>query len=239
MYSEIHNTIEDIVFSQVSAICDALEKDGNIPICTCHQCRLDTASYVLNRVPPHYVISNRGVARVEHESLERQQKEADIAALIYEGIRRVNHNQRPYANHTNKKTTPMSRDTPAFNIPTIVGRLFNGLNFEPLSGVTVELHREGELVAMKDSNWQNPYHLVANTEGTFAFWPAPLTAEAVNIRRLFEFSIKIEAPGFESLLHFLKIPVVSEYQSVGAYSMERTFKLPDLHMFPPGNEDGS
>jgi competence protein ComFB len=118
-----------------------------------------------------------------------------------------------------------------------VGRLFNGTNFEPLSNVDVELLRDGKLVTMKDSNWQNPYHLVSNTQGTFTFWPASVEAKTDGDRQSFEFSVRIQAPGFEALHHFFRIPVIGEYQNRPSYSMERTFKLPDLYAFPPGEAD--
>jgi competence protein ComFB len=234
---EIHNTTEDLVFAKVEAIFDSITREGNPEnFCLCYQCRMDTACYVLNRVEPRYIVSNRGVARIEQENLQRQQKDADIAALVYEGLKRINHNQRPNAIHQDG-AAPAAVNTPVFNIPTIVGRLFSGTNFAPMSNVKVELHRNGELVSMKDNNWQNPYVLVANTEGTFTFWPNSVPAETAGLRKIFEYSIKIEAPGLETLNHFFKIPVNSEIQSAAAYSMGRTFKLPDLYMFPPGGDD--
>ena len=238
MYTEIHNTIEDIVFSQIALICDSMEKEQSSGICTCDQCMRDTACYVLNRIPPRYVISNRGVARAEQETIERQQQDADIIAMIHEGIRRVNHNQRPYVDHQKKAAASgQPNHVPVFNVPAIVGRLYNGINFEPMSEIVVELRRQGELVQMKNENWQNPFHLVLNTGGTFAFWPAPIPAEGADIHRIFEYSIRIEAPGFEILNHFMKIPVLSELNEASSYSMARTFKLPDLYMFPPGSEE--
>jgi competence protein ComFB len=234
---EIHNTTEDIVFAKVEAIFNSLEKDGNSEeFCLCTQCRLDTACYVLNRTEPRYIISNRGVARIEQESHAKQQKDADIAALVYEGIKRVNHNQRPYA-HNSTLDSFDDPKIPLYNIPTIVGRIFNGTNFEPLSNVNVELLRDGKLVTMKDSNWQNPYHLVSNTQGTFTFWPASVEAETNGDRQFFEFSVRIEAEGFETLHHFFRIPVIGEFQNRPSYSMERTFKLPDLYGFPPGEAE--
>jgi competence protein ComFB len=236
---EIHNTTEDIVVSKVEAIFDSIVKDGNPDnLCLCPQCRMDTVCYVLNRAEPRYIISNRGVARIEQDGFKRQQKEADIAALVYEGLKRVNHNQRPNAIHnSNSPTAGSASNTPVYNIPTIVGRLFNGSNFAPMSNTKIELHRNGDLVPMKDSNWQNPYSLVSHTEGSFTFWPNPVPAEAADLYKTFEFSIKIEAPEFETLNHFFKIPVISEFQSAASFSMGRTFKLPDLYMFPPGGED--
>jgi competence protein ComFB len=234
----IHNITEDIVFSKMEEIFDSISKEGNPDrLCLCYQCRMDTACYVLNRVEPRYIISNRGVARAEQENLERQQKDVDVVSLIYEGLKRVNHNQRPNIIHERNSAASAISNTPVFNIPTIVGRLFNGVNFAPLSNVKIELYHNGELVPMKDNNWQNPYYIVPNTEGTFTFWPVSIPAQAVDIHKIFEYSVKIETPDFEPLNHFFKIPMISEIQSAASFSLGRIFKLPDLYMFPPGGDD--
>ncbi|MDR3161951.1 MAG: late competence development ComFB family protein [Spirochaetaceae bacterium] len=238
---EVHNIIEDVVFAAIRDIYDSLNKEDNPRhICTCNQCRFDTACFVLNRTKPHYVISNRGVVRVEQSSIERQQLEADVTALIYEGMKRVSHNQRPYSSHTEYSPFEPSgapADTPVFNIPTIVGRLFNGINFEPMTDIVVELYQNGKLVEMKDKNWQNPYTVVRNIEGAYAFWPEPVPAEKENIHRLFEYNLKIEVPGFERLAHVFQIPITSESTLARSYSMNRTFKIQDLYMFLPGDDE--
>jgi competence protein ComFB len=233
---DIHNVTEDIVIQIVKEVCDAIERQENPErLCTCRQCRLDTACYVLNRAAPHYVVSNRGIARMELESFGRQQEEADVAALVHEGIRRINNTQRPY--HKTETGQGETGIHPVFNIPTIIGRVFNGLNFSPLEGAEIELHRNGSLVPMKDISWQNPYKLVANTEGTFTFWPGAVAARSKAQRETFEYSVKIAAPGFDELSHFFRIPVISEDAVSGAFSRQRTFKLPDLYLFPPGEKD--
>jgi competence protein ComFB len=235
---ELHNTVEDLIIGQVEDIFGALEQGANPEkFCTCDQCRMDTACYVLNRVAPRYIVSNRGVARVEQENIARQQRDADITALIWEGLKRVNHTQRPTASHKSHNAVGAASHEPVFNIPTIIGRLFNGNNFSPLADVKVELLRDGEIVAMKDSNWQNPYNLVANTEGTFTFWPSPIPAPAPEERKNFEYSIRVESPDFDTLHHFFEIPVISELQASPAFNIGRTFKLPDLYMFPPGEAE--
>lgn len=227
-----------MVFTGVDEICNAIEKGGKGDICTCPQCRRDAACYALNRTAPRYVTSNRGVARVEQtSSLERQQDIADITVLIYEGIRRVAHNRRKTADHHARPGDKAVDDSPVYNIPTIIGRLFNGINFEPLSAVDVELRMDGVLVPMKDNNWQNPYNLVANTKGIFAFWPKPIRADAPGQRGSFEYSVRVEAPGLETLNHFFKIPMISDPVLAKSYSATRTFKLPDLYMFPPGGNE--
>jgi competence protein ComFB len=230
---EIHNTTEDIVFSTIDAICASVEKQGNPDkLCLCDQCRIDTACFVLNRIPPHYIISNRGAARIEQVSISRQQKNADVASLVLEALKRVNHNQRPNTDHSNARGDAMKQG-PVFNIPTIIGRAFDGANFSPLADATVELWREGKLVKMKNRNWQNPCILVKHTQGVFTFWPESISAGKAGVHENFEYSVTIKAEGFEAVNHFFAIPVISEAGDAESFSMGRTFKLSDLYLFPP------
>ena len=236
---ELHNTVEDTVIARVSEIFAAIDKgDNKSKYCTCNQCQMDIICYALNRMRPHYIVSNRGASRVQWESIEKQQQIADITALIHEGFRQVNHNQRPNFSHAPESSGPSSDSRlPVFNIPTIMGRLFNGNNFAPISDVDVELFWNGARVSMKDGNWQNPCHVVPNTEGTFSFWPVAVKASNVNEPKIFEYSLRVCAPDFETLTHFFKISVTSEIQEAVSFTLARTFKLPDLYMFPPGEAE--
>jgi competence protein ComFB len=88
---------------------------------------------------------------------------------------------------------------------------------------------------MKDKNWQNPYNLIANTGGTFTFWPKPVATDKSETQETFEYAIRITAEAFAELNHSFAIPVISEQVS-SSFSLSRTFKLPDLYLFPPGEE---
>ncbi|MDR3174263.1 MAG: late competence development ComFB family protein [Treponema sp.] len=236
---DIHNINEDAVFKAISEICDVVEKEDKAHnVCTCDQCRLDMACFVLNRIAPQYIISNRGAARVEQETIARQQLEADIVSLIHEGIKRINHNQRPYSSHTGSSDAgAVIANRPVFNLPTIIGRLFNGTNFEPMADIGVKLYQNDKLVNMKDKNWQNPFALVKNIKGTFTFWPESVPAEREDIQRIFNYSIVIEAPEMETIHHFFQMPVTSESVPVRSFSMNRIFKIPDLYMFSSGDDE--
>jgi competence protein ComFB len=235
---ELHNTIKGKVISKVEEIFEALDKENTGKFCTCDQCKMDVICYVLNRTPPRYIVSNRGASRSLEEGIESQQQAADIAALIHDGLKQVNHNLRPNFTHSSEKSAvPNEAEIPKFIIPTIMGRIFNGDNFAPLSDATVELIWAGELVAMRDGNWQNPYHIVHNIEGNYSFWPAPVPASRVNNHKIFEYILRVSAPEFETLTHIFKIPVASEIQATMSFSPDRTFKLPDLYMFPPGEAE--
>jgi len=235
-----HNIMEDMAIARVDEIFKTFEEDGyKDRYCTCNQCRTDIICYILNRLRPQYIVSYRGAARVQWRGLETQQQVADITALIHEGLKRVNHNKRHNTSHSDEKkeVIPSDPSQPVFYVPTIMGRLFNGDNFAPLADAFVELLWNGELIVMKDGNWHNPYHMIPNAEGAYSFWPAPALSGRVGNHKIFEYTLRVSAEGFETLNHFFKVPVVSEYQSEVSFTLERTFKLPDLYLFPPGEAE--
>ena len=237
---EIYNSCEDVVYTKVQAIFDDIKKSGNPDsYCLCEQCQKDTICYTLNRIPPHYIVSNRGFTRFEQTGLKRQQIEADITTLAYNGIRLVNHNLRPTAPHDGSSSSSQKQkiNSPVFDIPTISGRIFDGISFEPITGIDVALYCEGELVPMRNNNWQNPYTLVHSTPGVFSFWPTPVAVDTVDVSQVFKYSIKVNNPNFEQLNHFFSIASVSKYHSPNSYTLNRTFKLPDLYIFPPGEAE--
>ncbi|MDR2447493.1 MAG: late competence development ComFB family protein [Treponema sp.] len=237
---ELHNTNEDVVIAQVNDMFDMIERSDNSEnICTCEQCRIDTACYVLNRIEPRYIVSNRGSVRIGHDSIENQQRRADIVVMIREGITKINHNKRPSSSHGIIKEDPPVYATPVFNFPVIVGRVFDGTNFAPMANIDIELLHDDEMVVMVNNNWQNPYRLTEHSEGTFSFWPAPIVTSEANVHKMFEFSIRIDVQGFDTLDYFFKLPIKSEQRSVTTVLPGRTFKLPDLYLFPVGEDADS
>jgi competence protein ComFB len=235
---EIHNLFEELVFAEVeTAFANINSKNKGNAVCTCWQCRLDVACYVLNRVKPHYIVSSRGIQHDEQLDLEKQQRAADIASLVYRGIEQVNLNRRPGFKHT-PGAEPVNAPAAAyFNIPVIIGRLFNGRTFEPASGISVELYIDGQLAVMKDANWQNPCELIKKTEGTFTFWPASVPADRTGEQKLFNFLIKASLPDLPPLAYYFELPVISEKDQINAVTMNRTHKISDLYLFDVVEQD--
>jgi competence protein ComFB len=236
---DIHNTNEDIVFDKVQAIFEEIEKSGNPDkFCMCEQCRVDVICYTLNRIEPYYIVSNRGLTRLEMTGVKRQQIEADVATLLYKGIRLVNHNLRPTASHDVKSTPEKPKiNSPVFDIPTISGRIFDGISFEPVVNIEVALYSEGELVPARNSNWQNPYTIIPVTPGVFSFWPAPIITTEADVSRDFNYSIRINSTKYEILNHFFTITSVSRYLGPHSQTLNRSYKMPDLYLFPPGEAE--
>jgi len=232
---ELHNISEDIVFGVVKKIIDSIAEAGNKEeLCLCEQCRMDTICYVLNRVESRYIISSRGINHMEQDWVWKQQMEADVATLTYKGLRIVNHKQRPTSKHdTVAQEEKRAHKGPVFDLPTIIGRLFDGKTFTPLTDIKVELLSGNELVPMRNQNWPNPAILIQKTPGTYTFWPAPAPAEETELNRLFEYTLKVEDPRYEPMLHYFRVPIVSDNR-LSTSSSNKSFKLPDLYLFPPG-----
>jgi competence protein ComFB len=229
---EIHNLMEDLVLETVNEFFDSKEKGSAGSWCTCGQCRQDVACFVLNRLKPEYVVSGRGVAYVEQDYGEKLQKIADVVSMVREGWSKVNASKRPNHPHTPSVDEQAEISGPVFNIPPIMGRLFNGSNFEPISNITIELYDGENLVPMLDSNWQNPCSIVEHTAGTFIFWPHPVQCTSLDESKVFSYEIRAEIPGFEDLKHFVELEVVSSPTACMQFSMHAVHHLADLIVFP-------
>lgn len=233
---EIHNLMEDLVLSMVHDAFVEEEKSGTTMSCTCHQCCLDVACYVLNRIEPEYVISGRGIAHRESAYLDSVQKRADIVSLIRQGMKKINETKRPFFSHTNEMKAPVPKGC-FFNFPSIVGRVFSTDTFEPLADVSVLLLHDGRPVEMIGPNWENPYRTAVPTQGTYAFLPRPVPAGSGGLKREFEFELVFEKPGYETFRHYFSLPLVSE-DSLKEYVNGRiSHKIGDLTLSPGPHGD--
>jgi len=233
---DIRNLMEDRVIRLVNEICDEEEKKTSQRYCTSSQCRLDAACFALNRIPQRYVTSGRGFAHLETDLQENQQLQVDMVTLVHEGLQRVTSFRRTFYGDEEGKKEQLKESQYYFFHPTIKGRIFNGLTFEPLVEVAVTLTIADQVVTMIDSRWPNPYTIVVNAPGTYLFWPRPTIAEKANIEQCFEMCISVNNEFFEPLKHYINIPVHSEpYRE--PKSIIRDFTVSDLFLLPRSNID--
>jgi hypothetical protein len=224
----VHNFVEDEVLALVEGVFTSEEGKTGPEFCTCALCRADVACFVLNRTPTAYMTSSRGLTRRELDYPGKLQREADLAALVRDGMERVRLARRPHGEGDVIAATTGS----FFNFPQIVGRLFHSTTFAPVTEVTVTLLMGNDPVPMADGRWENPYRIQSRTAGAFSFWPRPLASEASGIHRIFELGVSVDEKGFRPLRHFFRLPLDSEEGWLRFQEGSRLHALDDLFMIP-------
>lgn len=228
---KVHNVMEEYVEGQINSLYDQLEKEGAAWLtCSCENCRLDATSYVLNRIPPRYIVSGRGAVYTA-QSLQDSQTKADVNAVSMEAIRVISTVQRPY--HKTKRKTPQEDKprSPAFNFPVISGAVFDGDTFEPLSDAEIVLMDSSGKTAMHDISWSNPAKTFKSTKGSFSFWPEAIPAEKAGETKKISFTIEAKAEGYPAARQGFEIVLMSENFRKENISQPITMKVQDIILF--------
>ncbi|HUX13832.1 MAG TPA: late competence development ComFB family protein [Spirochaetia bacterium] len=232
---EIHNLMEDEVIRIIREIADEDARTGVYGYATTPECQMDAACFVLNRVPQQYVSSARGLTHVQNEFRENPQLAVDLVTFAHEGLRRVSTVQRSYYAAGSAAGSPVREprndSAPAHHFPAIRGRVFDCLTFAPMAGIEVWLKTDGSPTPMVNGRWQNPCGLVENTAGSYLFWPAPVAANEIGERRLFEFEIMVEETNeYETFHHFFKVESMSSDFEDNTLRLTRDYMLQDLFL---------
>lgn len=226
---KVHNVMEDIVEQKVNKLYDQLKKENpSWFTCDCENCRIDTISYVLNRIPPKYIVSERGMTHA-NQALNDLQLKADLDVVILEGIRTVNSTKRPY--HTENIKKEEENPSPAFNFPLFTGTILDGSTFNPITNATVVLKFNGKPVRMIDSTWTNPCKTFKSTNGTYSFFAKSIDAKAENETKKFTFGIEVTAPGYEKSIYNFTIPVTSASTHSSEINSTYSLKIKDIILF--------
>lgn len=233
----VHNIMEDIVTKSVNKNYDQIVNGkSNWLSCDCENCRLDTISYVLNRIPPKYVVSGRGITH-SSDIFEDHQLLADIQSLILEGMRIVNTTKRPYHAENKIKKTQDAEKTPAYNFANIAGTVLDGTTFEPVVGAKVVLKCNGKLAPMFDESWQNPYVTCKSTKGAYNFWMKPVTAKKAGSSKKFKLSLEVTADGYQPVTTFFEVSLISDDSTIFEIDSTFSLKMKDIVLFKEGVEN--
>ena len=77
----LKNAMEDAVEYQLNNLLPTMPQ-----VCSCEKCRLDMASYALNRLPPQYVRTNTG-ALYKKLTNSSVQEEVEVMAAVISAIK--------------------------------------------------------------------------------------------------------------------------------------------------------
>jgi len=128
----------------------------------------DIIAYVLNRVPPRYITSERGFIHNEIDYSINTQLQADIRFCVNDAIRTLSHRREP------EMQSGLSLDNiigKHYYFPYIVGEVLEESTFSVIPDVEVQLIYNDYPIPMIEPGWTNPYFTCKATKGFYLFWP--------------------------------------------------------------------
>ena len=227
---EIHNTNEDIVKQIIEDYCSS-DKFNNEKYCSCIQCKLDVACYVLNHTKPRYAVSSRGIIHQEMDYINKLQETADLYHMVKEGFVQIAEHKRPGVDHS-IDTLEKAESGIYFNFPNIMGKVLDGKTFEPIVNAEVVLYLDEKIATMTSKTTPNPNITEGATNGIFVFQPSPLIAEKTGMERTFRFKIIARKPHYQEFIRIIDVPSKSENTYLNSIQIENKMTVEDIYLFP-------
>jgi hypothetical protein len=141
---------------------------------------LDVAAFTLNRIPPKYITSERGLTRELMLSNgggngDRLVNIIELIAIINRGIDIVARRRHAEADGAKAKVAGGADGeavlTYFYNMPHIFGRIVDARDGRPVISAQATLWINEKVSVPAEPGWQNPYRTNEQTRGYFSFWP--------------------------------------------------------------------
>lgn len=203
----------------------------------------DVAAYVLNRVPPRYVMSERGFLRLTVEQLEEGNGNRSLAniielmILVNRGIEIVRSRRPSSASAALSGSDSPGPEEPnefVHNYPQFIGRVVDDVTDEPVYGAVVTLHLDGDQVPPAEPGWSNPYRTHPQTKAFFSFWPHPAKGEQEVV--VCQILFTAEHPDYESLARTESISTRGAFERNTAIYGEEVVNIGTLRLKPKVQE---
>ena len=157
----------------------------------------DVAAYALNRLPPRYIMSERGFTRLaaEHFDDESLGGMVSILMLVNEGVALVE-KRRPAGGGVPvvKLLSIEEQVMPMHTMPQVFGKVISAETGTPVHGAQVLLLINGAPAEAARAGWPNPCTVVHGANGYYSFWPAPKRCPDEHAE--FRLTVKVEHPDY-------------------------------------------
>jgi competence protein ComFB len=172
---------------------------------TCGSFVRDVAAYTLNRIPPRYLLSERGFTRLVSEHLVNTDGNGNITELVKilllvnKAIDLIQHRRRDQGEREETAgTAPRPGVLPPagavglywHNFPCLFGRVIDEATRLPVYDVEVTLLLDGEKSLPAQGGWKNPYRTNHATKGLFSFLPHAVRSAEDKMRHSLEISFR-------------------------------------------------
>jgi competence protein ComFB len=206
---------------------------------------LDVAAYVLNRIPPKYIMSERGFTHEVLRSGGMNETEGQRLVNVIELITHVNRaidvvarRRRDGVPRGERTRTPTAGEktgeqiTYFYNMPHIFGRIVDARDGKPVISAEATLWINDRIAAPAESGWRNPYLTNEQTSGYFSFWPQVETGESDSMRM--QMTIGFQHAGYEPLEFRRNLKVPGEFFVYDYIRGDKLLDVGTLAMQPAG-----
>ncbi|MFW5799502.1 MAG: late competence development ComFB family protein [Spirochaetota bacterium] len=230
----LRNYMEDVVID----VLDILLKERDDDICNSHQSKLDIIAFSLNRLPPKYIVSERGFTHSFIEEINNTDWKTDVISVVNLGIDIISKRQRNHPeneeieegilNNKNNIKDPIENlfvteeGVYYYNFPHIVGQVFDKDTLKPIENVKVKLYIDDKFAKSSESSWKNPYITKKVTQGFYSFWPKSVKLKSSNpLSKRFTFRLNFSKDNYYS--HSKEFYIVVEPEKVHYRFIRRNF----------------
>ncbi|MBN1534415.1 MAG: late competence development ComFB family protein [Spirochaetes bacterium] len=156
----IKNLMMDIV---TSAVHEVMKNDRSVKDSGAND--EDIIAYVLNRVPPKYITSERGILHGALDVKYMVQQRMDVLTLIYDAVNEIKRRR------SSKAISKEEGEIDRIRLPHIIGTVLEETTLTIIPDVEVALLYKGKIAEMLYDEWENPYRSHKATMGYYHFWP--------------------------------------------------------------------
>jgi competence protein ComFB len=181
---ELKNIVEDIVLDMIDGTDEV--KEGKIN----KNQKREIAAYVLNRVKPMYITSNKGFTNSIVQYQKDPQLLADIMLHISQAVKIV---KKTYS--TDNLLEDLDKEKMYFIFPKIYGKVISSRTMMPVESADVTLKIDSRPAKNIFGLWKNPTEILPIDDGIFSFAPLPETANPPYEKRTFTLELIVQVDG--------------------------------------------
>ncbi len=160
---------------------------------------LDVAAYALNRLPPRYILSERGFTRlaadhyVDGDNGNGLAGMVEVLLLVNKAVDTIAGRRKPVESRSEPGEEEQTLLGYWHNLPYVIGRVAEGGKAVVGASVTLYLNDKPASPAA-EAGWTNPYRTNAATRGFYSFLPKSCRSTART--RQFRLRLVVEHPDF-------------------------------------------
>ncbi len=216
---ELKNIVEDMVFDLIDNLDES--KKGELD----KNKKKEIAAYVLNRLKPMYITSNKGFNNIILKNQKDPQFVADIMLRISEALKII-----IKSSIQNPVSESLERDKLYYIFPKIYGKIISSKLMLPVSEASVSLLIDNNTAVPMFELWKNPVEILPRDEGIFSFAPKPLSANPPYGKRNFVMTIRIDKTfdKYDKIFGYETVPSLPSDDENELY--ENVLQLEDIYV---------